>query len=92
MEIKHWLFPFLFLFSGVPLIFFDIDKGEPLLNTINKLLQGGQETQNWLESDRLEVNDNTLTICVCSLTMALITDVIWNHLEHERGINQVEST
>ena len=61
MEIKHWFFPFLCLFSCVPLIFFDINKGKPLLNNINKLLQGGQETQNWLESDQLKVNDNALT-------------------------------
>ena len=39
MEIKHWLLPFLCLFSCVPLVFFDIDKGKPLLhNYINKLL------------------------------------------------------
>ena len=65
MEIKHWFFPFLCLFSCVSLIFFYIDKGEPLLNSIDELLQGGQETWNWLESDRLEVNDNSLkTLCV----------------------------
>ena len=58
MEIKHWFFPFLCLLSCVSLIFFDIDKGEPLLNSINELLQR-QEKRNWLESDQLEVNVNS---------------------------------
>ena len=72
MEIKHWFFPFLCLFSCVSLIFFDIDKGESLLNSIDELLQGLKK-RNWLELDRLEVNVNSYK------NLRVVNDG-WSHL------------